>query len=66
MGLGPGGPEVFFQMNQCVRLGSGKPLSEECKAEVTGDVSGPYLASKAGKAWDLWFLKPSLMRWAAQ
>lgn len=35
------------------RLGSGKPLSAECKAEVTGGegvfASGPYLVSKAGK-----------------
>lgn len=32
-----------------LRLGSEKPLSEECKVEVTGHASGPYLVSKAGK-----------------
>lgn len=32
-----------------LRLGSGKPLSAECKAEVTGDASGPYLVGKDGK-----------------
>lgn len=48
--LGPGEPGVFFQKDQCAEIGfSGEPLSEVCKAEVTGDASSPYLVNRFGK-----------------
>lgn len=49
VGLGPGGPELFFQKDQPAGIAFWQASSEEYKAEVTEMPLALYLVSKAGK-----------------
>lgn len=49
VGLGPGGPGLFFQKDQHAGIAFWQASSEECRAEVTGMPLALILSARLGK-----------------